>query len=330
MTDVGTEQLYDRDTARAFYDARYGSGYMDAWPGWKCRRVFAQIRELGLPSRGTALDFGCGNGVFSEILRQALPGWRVCGTDPSPTAIKHARRRVPGCEFFSLGEARDWRGRFDFVFSHHVLEHVPDLEDAISEAAAFLRSQGAMFHVLPCGNEGSLEHRICSLRRDGIDASLGGRFFFEDVAHLRRLRTDDLVALAEAHGFSLATERYANQYHGARSSIAGRDPASVQQLLELDQAEDPVARKALGQLVRPLRWDARAAAFSKRYAYWRGVPVKRVKHWIALAVGFPVGLACRAWLARLERLANAEWRSSSTARNGSEMSLSFTRKTARD
>jgi hypothetical protein len=61
----------------------------------------------------------------------------------------------------------------------------------------------AMLHILPCGNEGSFEHNVCLLRKDGINPELEGRFFFEDEGHVRRLTTEQLSALCAKMGFVL-------------------------------------------------------------------------------------------------------------------------------
>lgn len=69
-------------------------------------------------------------------------------------------------------------------------------------------------HILPCGNVGSLEHRLASRTSTGIDP-VTGRFFYEDPTHERRITTDALVAVAEQHGFACERAWYANQHAGA-------------------------------------------------------------------------------------------------------------------
>ena len=72
--------LYDHKRSVKFYEDRYEQGYMDEWPVEKKRKVLEVIQELQLPAIGYALDFGCGNGVLTEIIRQALPSWKIYGT----------------------------------------------------------------------------------------------------------------------------------------------------------------------------------------------------------------------------------------------------------
>src|SRR5262245_15363783 len=216
MRQDKTSQLYDRRTAVAFYQERYARGYMDEWPIEKRRRVFEVIRSLELPDEGEAIDFGCGNGVGTDVIKQALPPrWKVYGTDISDIAIENAKKRYPECIFF-VTDNTEFRGqKFDFLFTHHVLEHVYNLPQIFDEINDRMKDTATMLHILPCGNEGSFEQTICLLRKDGVDVHLENRFFFEDEGHLRRLTTNQLSKLCGKKDFALAKEYYSNQYYGA-------------------------------------------------------------------------------------------------------------------
>jgi trans-aconitate methyltransferase len=102
-------ELSDPRSATVFYDDRYAQGYMEEWSEEKKRRIAEVVSALRLPTRGRALDFGCGNGVLTDVLRRALPpGWEVVGTDLSAVALENARSLHPGCTF---AEAHFSRGR---------------------------------------------------------------------------------------------------------------------------------------------------------------------------------------------------------------------------
>lgn len=173
----------------AFYDERFEHGYMSEWPPWRRRRVGQFVRALGLPPKGRALDFGCGQGVFTRVIYEALPDWEVWGTDLSTVGLREAARRVPQCHFAVGGEIVQ-HGPFDFVFTHHVLEHVVDLDDTLAFLTSLLTPNGQMLHILPCGNPGSFEHGVCRLRDDGID-EVNGRFFFDENGHSAATDDDD-------------------------------------------------------------------------------------------------------------------------------------------
>ena len=66
------KHLYDKESSVEFYDARYEEGYMEEWDEAKKSKVIEIIKDLPLPQKGTALDFGCGNGVFVAAGANAL------------------------------------------------------------------------------------------------------------------------------------------------------------------------------------------------------------------------------------------------------------------
>jgi 2-polyprenyl-3-methyl-5-hydroxy-6-metoxy-1,4-benzoquinol methylase len=69
METQKTTQLYDLQRSIDLYESRYEHGYSADVKD----RIFGIIRDLRLPEQGDALDFGCGNGVLTEVIRQALP-----------------------------------------------------------------------------------------------------------------------------------------------------------------------------------------------------------------------------------------------------------------
>jgi trans-aconitate methyltransferase len=126
------------------------------------------------------LDFGCGNGVLTDVVRQALSGdWEVLGVDLSEIAVENAKQRYPHCTFFTLDAPELETKKFDLLFTHHVLEHVSDLSQTFQTFHELLNPSSAMLHILPCGNSASFEQRICLWRKEGIDPQLGNRFFLK-------------------------------------------------------------------------------------------------------------------------------------------------------
>src|SRR5262249_3679663 len=161
----------------------------------------------GLPKTGSFLDFGCGTGVFTEVLADALPGWTAFGTDIVETALVKARSRVPSATFAPLD---DLSGRFDLIFSHHVLEHVMDIRETAARIGRLCAPNGVALNILPCGNPGSFESDICAAVRDGVDPERSNRFYFEDESHLRRLTSDQLVEILDAAGLAPKDVLFAN------------------------------------------------------------------------------------------------------------------------
>lgn len=320
-----TSRLYEEQTSREFYDGRYAEGYMDEWPPEKRRRVFDLVAGLGLPGEGVALDFGCGNGVFTEVIRQALPRWKVCGTDLSAVALEHARRRVPGCDFFDLSGGPPGGRRFDFLFTHHVLEHVYDIDEVWRQIVGLMQPESAMLHILPCGNEGSLEYRISRMTTGGFDPAMGDRFFFEDEGHLRRLDTAQMREMAARAGFRLEREYYSNQYHGALNWITQNEPRYVSSLADPARAKDERARAEIAALRRRLLPATILRTLLYRVRTFRGGGGRGAKRWAVLAAGLCAYPAARLIDWQLTRKSEAEWRERKDDPGGSEMYLYFTR-----
>ena len=195
MKAQNTSLLYDQKQSAEFYEDRYEQGYLEEWPIEKKRKIFEVIQDIQLPAKGEALDFGCGNGVLTEIIRQGLPSWKIFGTDISNKAVSNARLSYPKCTFFEANSPDFTQKKFDFIFTNHVFEHVFNLTEVFNQMNEYLKPKSSMLHFLPCGNEGSYEYNICLLRKDGINTELAKRFFFEDEGHVRRLTTDEFCKL---------------------------------------------------------------------------------------------------------------------------------------
>jgi SAM-dependent methyltransferase len=133
--------------------------------------VLARLDELGVaPSRGTALDFGCGPGRLTAALASA--GFeRAIGVDISPSMLDTARRitadQADRCEF-RLNEGSTLAGipdsSVDLVYTCRVLQHMPP-ELALGYLREFLRvSRGLVVFQLPAepapGPVGGLLRRL--------------------------------------------------------------------------------------------------------------------------------------------------------------------------
>jgi SAM-dependent methyltransferase len=202
---------------------------------------------LNLAKTGFALDFGCGNGVWGAVIKKALPNWKVFGTDISSQAISNAKRRFPHLNFFELTDERQFYGKFDFLFSHHVLEHVFDMNVTFNTIDKFLKPSASMLHILPCGNAGSFENRLGILTKDGIDKQTG-RLFYEDLGHIRRLDTRQMNILAAKHGFTLSTAFYSHHYWAAIQGITAGTPQFILKITNCKRAKDEESQVELKKL----------------------------------------------------------------------------------
>jgi 2-polyprenyl-3-methyl-5-hydroxy-6-metoxy-1,4-benzoquinol methylase len=148
-------------------------------------------RELRLfrshVARGAVLDVGCSSGAFLYQLGKRWPGeYATLGMDVSGPALDYAESRgiavrrgnFPGHDF---GEAR-----FDAVTFWAVLEHVPNPESFLRQAASVLKPGGLCFVLVP--NLQSLAARL-----------LGPRYRYIYPQHLNYFSADSLERLAAAH-----------------------------------------------------------------------------------------------------------------------------------
>ena len=216
-------------------------------------------------------------------------------------------------------------GRFDFLFTHHVLEHVYDLPKVLDEINGCLKDKSEMLHILPCGNEGSFEHDICLLRKDGINRHLEDRFFFEDEGHVRRLTTEQLSKLCENRGFALAKECYSNQYHGSINWITRDGPGFIRKFTGISAALDEEAEDKLRKLRRRLFcfWALRYPAISVETILRK--KGRTVRDYFSLMTGLPLYPLAKPVDSYLKRKASDEWDKRKTERNGSEMYVFFKR-----
>jgi hypothetical protein len=249
----------------------------------------------------------------------------VYGTDLSAVALDHARRQVPECEFLEMRDPAMAGRRFDFLFTHHVLEHVYDIAEVWQQIAGLMKPRSAMLHIVPCGNAGSLEYRISRMVRDGFDPGRGNRFFFEDEGHLRRLDTGQMTELAAGSGFALEREYYSNQHHGAVDWITRTAPRVASSLVDAERATDGPARAELVRLRRRLLPATVLRALLQRVRTFRGGSGRGAKRWAVLLAGLCAYPAARLVDWRLTRKSEAEWRERKTDPAGSEMYLYFTR-----
>lgn len=97
----------------------------------------------------TALDVGCGGGILAEEF--AAAGFSVTGIDPSENSIQTAKKHAiqNGLNIhYETGTAENLPypdNSFDVVYCCDVLEHVRDLNKAISEISRVLKSGGMFF-----------------------------------------------------------------------------------------------------------------------------------------------------------------------------------------
>ena len=310
----------------SFYDERYLGDYMEGWEQSKKDRVSGMISCLGLSDKARVLDLGCGRAECTLAIKRAHPAWEIHGFDISSIAIEKNRSRYPEVEFHTPESLPT--GTFDLIYSHHVLEHVEDLDTTLAWTASLVRPGGLALHILPCGNPGSFEHWITRLVRNGVEPSTG-RFHFEEPSHMRRLRSDQLTQLCRRHRFELRSASFACHFWGAVRWITESNPALVVKLLDPRRGTDTLARAKLGVLLALLLPVAMARIPSRSEKALQKL-AGRISvggiHWRAAKMLLSAGRPVAEWLeTNLDHRTEEEWQRRKSDPGGSEMYLLFER-----
>ena len=111
------------------------------WHRW----VFDKIK---LPAKSRILELGGGIGLlWSENIRRIPANWQIVVSDFSPGMLKQAKNNLTGIKQmkFKIVDAQLIpfpNNTFDAVIANHMLYHVPNLTQALSEIKRVLKPKG--------------------------------------------------------------------------------------------------------------------------------------------------------------------------------------------
>lgn len=143
-----TSRLPDAKSAKDYSDY-YSEANLTA-PPFISQRLDEIIAQF-IPYRqtGRLLDVGFGAGTLLEAACRA--GWKACGVDVSPRAVKHVRALGFDVVCGTLAEASYPNDSFDVVTASELLEHVADVQELLFEVARVLRPGGLLWLTTPNG-----------------------------------------------------------------------------------------------------------------------------------------------------------------------------------
>jgi SAM-dependent methyltransferase len=158
------------------------------------------------------LDAGSGKGRFSFWLAQQYPHARIDACDISAEKVNHctevqSRMGIRNLKFY-VGDLRthNTEPRYDFVFSNHVMEHIPENRAVIRRLSASLRIGGHIYIQIPSAIQRRLPlgRRFTKLHDDWA----AGEHVGQD------LTLDSLCTELECAGCQMLTKRYTEGFWG--------------------------------------------------------------------------------------------------------------------
>jgi len=159
-------------------------------------KIYLQTRKLTLrwklklivqyKSSGQILDYGCGTGEFLNHMQTS--GWCIAGVEPSDDARKKSSENTKASIASSLLEIDQ---KFDVITLWHVLEHIHDINEKLSELKNHLKDDGIIFIAVP--NHESLDATHYKNNWAGYDVP----------RHIWHFSRSNMQQLLENHGLTL-------------------------------------------------------------------------------------------------------------------------------
>ena len=106
-------------------------------------RHYVELVIRHAPPNSKILDLGCGNGISARLLNEA--NFDVVGTDISPLFLKEAQKWVnPRLQYHvcDVVELPFESESFNVICSNELIEHLPDVEIALTEMIRVVRKGG--------------------------------------------------------------------------------------------------------------------------------------------------------------------------------------------
>lgn len=170
-------------------------------------RDYAGTRRMlseRFPERGRLLEVGSGLGYLLDYFRK--DGWDVLGVEPNVGMARHAQKKL-GIDVFAdiLSAAEYPDNSFDVALMMHVIEHVPDPVEVLSEIYRVLKPGGML--VMETPRYDTLMFKIFGRRERSL--SCDGHIYFFTSDTLRKIseKAGFRVERADKVGRSLTLER---------------------------------------------------------------------------------------------------------------------------
>lgn len=133
---------------KEYFSEMYDGDYDKRNPSYKFKSYFREIRPF-IPRRQSfrLLDIGCAYGSFLQIAKEH---GEVVGSDISAHAVKIARERLPGIKIIQADILTLTSDQpFDVITCFDILEHVHEINQALTRIRAMLSEDGILVLTIP-------------------------------------------------------------------------------------------------------------------------------------------------------------------------------------
>lgn len=118
------------------------------------RRRFEEVSKIASPVKGTILDIGCADGMFSKVILDKTKAKKLIGLDVLKSSVSWANKHwaSTGKMKFKVADAHKLdfnKETFDAVFALEVLEHVHNPEKVLREIKRVLKPNGYGIFLVP-------------------------------------------------------------------------------------------------------------------------------------------------------------------------------------
>ena len=136
----------DRQLLRRFLEIY---PFQPATAVWRASEV-AALARAEFPA-GLGLDLGCGDGRLTRVLSEQVGGLRLVGidVDPNETKLAESERLYERVHTSTAERIPEPDASFDYVVSVSVMEHIPNLEAVLNDAARVLKPGGRLITTVP-------------------------------------------------------------------------------------------------------------------------------------------------------------------------------------
>lgn len=141
------------------------------------------------------LDMGCGEGHFTEKIKQAFPSYEVHGLDYSLSAIVYANSNFKNIDFVVANAySPPFKDEyFDIVVCNNIWEHVPDPLNLLISISRVLKTDGLLIISTPS------RYRLRNL----IRACLGKKIKFMSGLHVTEYTVGQVVEQLNHGGYKV-------------------------------------------------------------------------------------------------------------------------------